>query len=139
VPHPDAATWRKVGVRDGDRLCLLHAPQTWDAGAAGAVDLVRRRTATPADVVVAFYTTLAALRREAPVLAESITPDGMAWVAWPRKAAGHVSDLGDEAVRATLLAAGLVDVKVAMLDEDWSGLKFVWRREHRASRLAAVR
>ena len=58
----------------------------------------------------------------------------MVWVAWPRTASGHASDLSDEAVRGALLPHGLVDVKVARLDEDWSGLKFVWRRERRAAR-----
>ena len=128
-PHPPAETWRKVGLADGDRLVLVHAPPTWSALAATAsVSVARRRTRTPADVVVAFYRSASELRREAAVLAEAIEPDGMVWVAWPRKAAGHVSDVGDEVVRATMLTLGVVDVKVAALDEDWSGLKFVWRR-----------
>ncbi len=86
-----------------------------------------------AEVVVAFFGTLAALGRDAERLAAAIVPNGTVWVAWPRKAAGHVSDLSDEAVRATMLPTGLVDVKVAALDEHWSGLKFVWRKELRAS------
>jgi hypothetical protein len=131
-PHPPAETWRKVGIKDGDRLALLHAPATWGTEGSGvAVRVVRRRTPTPADVVVAFYRARRELEREAAVLAAAIEVDGMVWSAWPRKAAGHVSDLGDEVVRAALLAVGLVDVKVAALDEDWSGLKFVWRRERR--------
>ncbi len=73
------------------------------------------------------------LKREAPTLGDAIKPDGMVWVAWPRKAAGHASDLSDTAVRSAMLPFGLVDVKVAMLDEDWSGLKFVWRVERRGS------
>jgi hypothetical protein len=137
APHPDAETWRKVGLRAGDRLRLLHAPAHWDA-AAGPPDVVvtRRRGAAPVEVAVAFYGTTATLRREAKAIADAITTDGMVWVAWPRKAAGHESDLSDEVVRAALLSHGLVDVKVAMLDEDWSGLKFVWRRERRAGRRA---
>jgi hypothetical protein len=117
---------------------LLRAPANWGGDALPVdVHLARRRTSRPADVVVAFYGQLAALVREASTLGDAITPDGMAWVAWPRKAAGHVSTLSDEAVRATLLPTGLVDVKVAALDEDWSGLKFVWRRELRAARREA--
>jgi hypothetical protein len=133
--HPSAETWRKVGIRTGERLVLLHAPKSWDsANLPDGVHLARRRTTQAVDVVIAFYTRLAVLADEAPSLGEAIESDGMVWVAWPRKAAGHVSDLGDEAVRATLLPFGLVDVKVAALDEDWSGLKFVWRRELRATR-----
>jgi hypothetical protein len=132
MPHPPAATWRKLGVRDGDRLALLHAPATWSAEEAGVgVTVVRRRTTAPVDVAVAFYGARRDLAREAPSLPGVIEPEGMVWVAWPRKAAGHQSDLGDGVVRATLLALGVVDVKVAALDPDWSALKFVWRRELR--------
>jgi hypothetical protein len=56
------------------------------------------------------------------------------WIAWPRKAAGHVSDLTDNVVRSTALPLGLVDVKVAAIDGAWSALKVVWRNELRASR-----
>jgi hypothetical protein len=136
--HPPAATWRKVGVRDGDRLAVRSAPAGWTTEGLGvAASVTRRLSRTPSDVVVAFFTTLAALRRDARALGDAITPDGMVWVAWPRKAAGHTSDLCEQAVRDTLLPLGLVDVKVAMLDEDWSGLKLVWRLEQRPARRAA--
>jgi hypothetical protein len=129
---PAPATWRKVGLRDGHRVVLLHAPAAWSTdGASLDVSVVRRRTQTPADVAIAFYRSRRALEREAAWLRDVVTPAGMVWVAWPRKAAGHVSDLGDAVVRGALLAHGLVDVKVAALDEDWSGLKFVRRREVR--------
>ena len=131
--HPSAETWRKLGVKPGHRVVLLRAPRAWTGAPQGA-RVTRRRGTTPADVVVAFFGALARLEREARTLGELITPEGMAWVAWPRKAAGHESDLSDAAVRASMLPFGLVDVKVAMLDEDWSGLKFVWRRERRAVR-----
>jgi hypothetical protein len=82
--------------------------------------------------VVAFFNDGASLRREIPSLAEAITLDGSLWIAWPRKAAGHQSDLTDNVVRAAALPLGLVDVKVAALDDDWSALKMVWRKELRA-------
>ena len=74
-------------------------------------------------------------------LAETITPDGSLWIAWPGEAAGHRSDITDNVVRNTAVPLGLVDVKVAALDVDWSALKMVWRTELRATRLslAAVR
>ena len=127
-PHPDAATWRKLGVKDGHRLVLVRAPAGWTTDGLGVTATVAtRRTRTPADVLVAFYRSRAALATEAPRLGAAIARDGMVWVAWPRKAAGHVSDLSDQVVRGELVGHGLVDVKVAMLDEDWLGLKFVWR------------
>jgi len=60
-----------------------------------------------------------------------ITVDGSLWIAWPRRAAGHISDITDNVVRNVALPLGLVDVKVAALDEDWSALKFVWRKKLR--------
>jgi len=62
----------------------------------------------------------------------ALRADGSLWIAWPRKAAGHVSDISDNALREIVLPVGLVDVKVAALDEHWSALKFVWRRERRS-------
>ncbi len=131
--HPPAETWRKVGARAGDRVVLLRAPRTWTAPPEGA-RVLRRRGGPPADVVVAFYGSRALLERDAAVLGDAIAPDGMVWVAWPRAASGHASDLSDEVVRGAMLPHGLVDVKVARLDEDWSSLKFVWRRGRRAAR-----
>ena len=52
-------------------------------------------------------------------------------MAWPRRAAGHHSDITDNVIRESALPIGLVDVKVAAIDEDWSGLRLVWRVENR--------
>ena len=64
-------------------------------------------------------------------LARRIYPAGALWVAWPRRAAGHRSDITDTVIRSRALSIGLVDVKVAAIDGDWSGLRVVWRTEHR--------
>ena len=53
------------------------------------------------------------------------------WAAWPRRAGGHTSDITDNVVREHALAIGLVDVKVAAIDDDWSGLRLVWRVANR--------
>ena len=59
------------------------------------------------------------------------TRPGALWVAWPRRAAGHGSDITDTVIREYALPLGLVDVKVAAIDDDWSGLRVVWRTENR--------
>ena len=66
-----------------------------------------------------------------PPLVGNLPKRSALWVAWPRKAGGHVSDINDNLVREVLLPTGVVDVKVAAIDADWSGLKFVWRKENR--------
>ena len=82
-------------------------------------------------VVVAFYQGAGHIAAEIAGLARIIMPDGCLWVAWPRRAAGHTSDITDNIVREIVLPLGLVDVKVAALGRDWSALKVVWRKELR--------
>jgi len=84
-----------------------------------------------ADVVVAFVREAREIVPAIVRLEQRVFPAGALWMAWPRKAAGHVSDVDENAIRDAALARKLVDVKVAAIDADWSGLKLVWRREHR--------
>jgi hypothetical protein len=123
---------KKLGVKEGNRLLLLHASPGWKIDDLPAnVSLLRKKGTTTADVVVAFFTQMATLQHELVELSQQMTVSGSLWLAWPRRAGGHVSDITDTHVRAAALALGLVDVKVAALDDDWSSLKFVWRRELR--------
>jgi hypothetical protein len=92
-----------------------------------------------ADVVIAFFRTADALVVRLPALADRIFPAGMLWAAWPRRAAGHDSDITDTIVRGIALPLGLVDTKVAAMDADWSALRFVWRRERRPSAISQDR
>lgn len=87
--------------------------------------------AEPADVIIGFFTSADALPARLPALARRIHPDGALWVAWPRRAGGHTSDITDNVIRDHALPLGIVDVKVAAIDEDWSGLRLVWRKENR--------
>ena len=90
------------------------------------------RRAAGGDVTVVFSRTYGELMAEAPVLVADLADAAMLWVAWPRRAAGHTSDITENGLRELFLPLGLVDVKVAALGEDWSGLKLVRRRENRA-------
>jgi hypothetical protein len=67
----------------------------------------------------------------AMVIAKSVHPDGALWVAWPKAASGIATDLTEPVVHDAGLRHGLVDVKVAALDDVWSGLKFVFRLKDR--------
>jgi hypothetical protein len=121
---------KKLGIVPGARWAIDNRPKGWsfetEPDAAEEVT-----PATTADVVIAFVTTAAKIRPALARLEPSIFPAGALWIAWPRKAAGHVSDMGDAVVRAAALERELVDVKVAAIDEDWSGLKLVWRKAAR--------
>jgi hypothetical protein len=82
-------------------------------------------------VIIAFFTAADEIGGQLDDLARRIYPAGALWVAWPRRAGGHRSDITDTVIRRHALPIGLVDVKVAALDDDWSGLRLVWRTEHR--------
>jgi hypothetical protein len=121
---------KKLGIKPGSRLVLDLAPTGWSVpelpDGVIAVD-----APAPADIVVAFFREEAELPVRLPDLAQRIFPAGSLWVAWPRRAGGHRSDITENALRDHALPLGIVDIKVAAIDADWSGLKFMWRREKR--------
>jgi len=121
----------KLGLKPGHRVALVARPDGWSLSdpPAGLVDA--GPADEPADVVIAFCRFAAELGERLPALGKRIFPAGAIWVAWPRRAAGHTSDITDNVIREVALPLGLVDVKVAAIDEDWSGLRLVWRVEHR--------
>jgi hypothetical protein len=123
---------QKIGVKEGNRVTLVGAPREWSIDDLPPnVRIIRRRNSSPSDVVIAFFYDAASLERAIVSLSHAITPDGSLWIAWPRRTAGHDHDITDNVVRSTVLPLGLVDVKVAALDHDWSALKMVWRKELR--------
>jgi len=120
----------KLGLKPGQRVGLHHPPDGWalsdpPAGLAGPGADGR------ADVIVAFFTQAGEIAAQIGELATRIYPAGALWVAWPRRAAGHRSNITENFIRDCALPLGLVDVKVAAIDEDWSGLRVVWRTENR--------
>jgi hypothetical protein len=124
---------RKLGLKSGHRVSLDRAPAGW-AFQDPPEGLAYVLPADPADVVVAFFSAAAELPDRLPELVRRIFPSGALWAAWPRRAGGHESDLTETAIRACALELGVVDVKVAAIDADWSGLRFVWRVANRPAR-----
>ena len=122
---------KKLGIKEGHRLTLVEAPPEWSVPDLPANVEVGAGLQEPADVVIAFHREAAELSSRIEALGQAIYPNGMVWIAWPRKAGGHESDITENGIRDVVLPLGLVDVKVAALDDDWSGLKVVWRRERR--------
>ena len=120
--YSDTPQLQKLGIEPGIRLRILGADPDWAfAGPLDGVDLVDEG---PCDIALVFR------------WGELVYPSGAVWAAWPRKAAGHVSEVDENAIRDAALAVGMVDVKVAAIDDDWSGLKIVWRKENRTGRIS---
>ena len=133
VGYSGTPLWRKLGIDAGDAVALLGQPTGWMIEGLPEGVAMRRRAHGPLDVIVAFFDRRAKVERRLPALLRALRADGSLWIAWPRKAAGHASDISEQDLRDIVLPTGLVDTKVAALEEDWSGLKFVWRKELRAS------
>ena len=124
---------QKLGLEPGVRLRVLGADPDWSfAEPLEGVDLVDEG---PCDIALVFVRELVELDTVVR-WGELVYPSGALWTAWPRKAAGHVSEVDENAIRDAALAVGMVDVKVAAIDDDWSGLKVVWRKENRTGRIS---
>lgn len=140
TPKPESTTGysgtplaKKLGIAEAAVLALLDAPPSWSVPDLPPGVTVRRKAAHTLqgiDVALAFCRApddVAALA----ALVESLPVHSSLWVLWPRKAGGHVSAVDENLLRTVLLPSGIVDVKVAAVDTDWSGLKFLWRKENR--------
>jgi hypothetical protein len=124
---------QKIGVKPGHRLVLRNDPPSFlrDMGRLPEGVATSDRLAGKANVVVYFTEKLAALEKDFASLAGTLEPDGMLWVAWPKKASGKPTDITEDVVRRVALERGLVDVKVCAIDDTWSGLKLVIRLKDR--------
>jgi len=124
---------KKLGLREGQRVALVGAPAGFRATLEPVPPRIQWQTAVraPLDCVVLFAPTAATLDTALRRAAAALTPAGMLWVAWPKKAAKVPTDLTEDRVRTYGLAVGLVDVKVCAVTDVWSGLKFVRRLKDR--------
>jgi len=82
------------------------------------------------DVAVAFCTTREELQ-DAIDLRDKIKKNGAIWISWPKKSSKLPTELTEDTLREIGLPTGLVDNKVCAINEQWSGLRFVWRKELR--------
>ncbi len=124
---------KKLGMKPGQVVGFVGLPEDLaelaEAEAFGAVDLAHDADElgpTEAhDLILAFYTSAHALEASLGCLKATIKPNGMVWIAWPKKAAKVETDITEDVVRRFALAKGLVDVKVCAISDIWSGLKLV--------------
>jgi hypothetical protein len=129
-PRPLVA---KLGIKPGARVALVGAPEGFESELdplpPGAQ--LARRLSKGVDVAVMFTTSRAVLGKRWDALTAAVGPTGAVWVAWPKRASGVTTDITEDVVRDVVLPTGWVDVKVAAIDETWSGLRCVLRRDHR--------
>jgi hypothetical protein len=122
----------KLGIGPATTLALLEVPDGLIAELPPDVT-VRTRAQGRADVVVACFVARARFEARIEQLGAMVFPAGGLWIAWPKRASGVATDMNEDVVREVALPLGLVDNKVCAIDETWSGLRMVWRRERRGS------
>jgi hypothetical protein len=124
---------KKLGIKERSTIGFVNAPADF-ADTLGRLPegvTARERVRGRLDVIVCFATRRAQLERRIERLKGALDPAGRLWVAWPKRASGVTTDMTEDVVREVALPLGLVDNKVAAIDETWSGLQLVIRRELR--------
>jgi len=123
----------KLGIKPRTRIAILNPPRGFRATLGKLPPGVRvtSRVSGNYPFIQFFARDRAVLESELPRLLRALTPDGALWISWPKKSSGVVTDITEDVVRAVALPTGLVDVKVASVDDVWSGLKLVRRLKNR--------
>ncbi|HYK10368.1 MAG TPA: DUF3052 family protein [Gemmatimonadales bacterium] len=117
---------KKLGIDGDSKVVATGAPRAYLPG----IRLQKRVTAAT-DVVHVFHDRASALQAELVRLRKTIRDDATVWVSWPKKSAKVATDITENTIRDLALPLGFVDVKVCAIDETWSGLKLVIRKELR--------
>jgi hypothetical protein len=125
----------KLGIGESDEVALIGAPE-WLADLIESwpdVASVHTTLADDAryDVIVTFMTQRAELEDQLPRLQARMAPACGLWIAWPKRASKVPTDITDNVVREVALPTRLVDNKVCAIDQTWTGLRLVIRRENR--------
>jgi hypothetical protein len=124
---------KKLGFKPQMQACLLAAPAGYRKLLEPLPDGVTfaSQADKTTDLVQLFTSSRAELARTLKTLRRTLRPDATLWVSWPKKASKLPTDITEDTIRAVALPLGFVDIKVCAVDETWSGLKLVVRRELR--------
>jgi hypothetical protein len=126
---------QKLGIGETDAVALIGAPEWLEDLLAEIPSVATVHTDLESDalydVIVVFVSWRAELEAELGRLRDQMAPASRLWVAWPKKASKVPTDMSDNVVREIALPTGLVDNKVCAIDDTWSALCLVIRRENR--------
>jgi len=124
---------QKLGIKPGQKVVTIGAPPGYRKLLSPLPDAVSLATNVEphAAFIHLFVVKRATLATELKRLRKLIADTGVLWVSWPKKSSGVKSDITEDVIREVCLPLGLVDIKVCAVDETWSGLKLILRRESR--------
>ena len=123
----------KLGIKPRTRVAIIDPPRGFRATLGKLPDgvTVASRASSTYPFIHFFTKRRAMLESKLPSLLRALEIDGALWISWPKKSSGVDTDLTEDVVRAVALPTGLVDVKVAAVDDVWSALKLVRRLKNR--------
>ena len=124
---------KKLGIGAGHRVWLANAPANYKrlvAPLPDGVTFVAKPSGTT-DVAHVFASKRRVLDKTLRALRSALKPDAAVWVSWPKKASKTPTDITEDVIREVALPMGFVDIKVCAVDDTWSGLKLVVRKELR--------
>jgi hypothetical protein len=124
---------KKLGIAAGSRVFLANVPKNYMELVAPLPEGVRlvRKINGETDIVHIFSTERARLKATLQNALGKLRQDASIWVSWPKKSSKVPTDITEDTIREVALPMGLVDIKVCAVDEVWSGLKLVIRKENR--------
>jgi hypothetical protein len=123
---------QKLGIKEMHRVAVLGAPHGFALGVLPAGTRLQHTLAGKAlDVLVVFVTRRSDLVARIATCRQRMQPAAGLWIAWPKRASGMATDITEHTIREVALPTGLVDNKVCAIDDTWSGLRLVIRKELR--------
>lgn len=124
---------KKLGFKEGHRVRTSGAPANYlklvSPRPPGVT--ISNRISRDVDIWHSFTASYSELESQLPTLMRAIKQNGAIWISWPKKSSGVASSVTEDSIRTLALPLGLVDIKVCAVDETWSGLKLVIRKELR--------
>jgi hypothetical protein len=125
--------FEKLGLKPEFSLALLHLPQKVGPLYDALPDdiTITHTLSNNLDFIHYFTKDKKDLDSFFPQLAKAVKRDGMVWISWPKGASKIATDLNENSIRDIGLKNGMVDVKVIAVDENWSGLKFIYKVKDR--------
>ena len=126
---------KKLGIKNDFTIKLYNHPDYYFSLLTDLPENVSFNSAEDlavVDFIHYFALDINSLKKELPVLQESIKPEGMIWVSWDKTKSRNQAAVNENIVRSEALKLKLVDIKVCAIDETWSGLKLVIRKELRS-------
>jgi len=127
---------QKLGIKPGLTVVTINAPSNYRRllGKPASKIKFSDRVSDGSDFVHFFSMHRSELEKRLPILRAKIANTGTVWVSWPKKSSGISTDVTEDVIREIALPLGFVDIKVCAVDDTWSGLKLMIRRENRKSK-----